>query len=354
MASVRNGRLIFNEVPAGVPVPGKTTVYDSSQTIDLDTVSLNGGILVKTLFLGIDPFIQGKMRIPLPDIPAFKVGEVVQNYGVGVVLRSESPTHKPGDHVWGTTQALGEFPFQEYFVADPKEFMVIDNRENLPWSVFLGMLGLPGLTAYLGWREFSPAKKGDVIFVSAGAGAVGSYMIVQLAKKAGCKVIASTGSDEKVEYMKKLGVDVPFNYKKTDTREVLKKAGGIDIYWDNVGGETLEAAIDAAKFGATFIVPTECGMITTYNNAAPQGVGVKLQNLFFIVPKQIKLVGYISSSLIEKHGQEFFTVVPSMIARGEIKHAEHIFQGIEQAGDALAALLGGTNKGKVVVQVAKE
>lgn len=152
--------------------------------------------------------------------------------------------------------------YQHYEVRDdPSAFRVIENKENLPWTAYLGVLGMPGKTADFGWREFSNAKEGDIAFVTAGAGPVGQ-LVIQLAKLEGLKVIASAGSDEKVEYLKTLGADVVFNYKTNKTTDVLAKEGPIDVFWDNVGGETLEAAIENAAVGARFI---ECGMISVYN-----------------------------------------------------------------------------------------
>ncbi|EPQ52506.1 NAD P-binding protein [Gloeophyllum trabeum ATCC 11539] len=343
MAPVRNGRHLFNEVPTGYPVPGKTTVYDGSQTIDPDTVPLNGGFLLKTLVLSIDPYMRGKMRDPKVESysPPFLIGKPLENFGVGVVIRSENPAVKAGDHLYGI------FPFQEYFVeTDPKKYRVLENKEKLPWSVYVGAAGMPGQTAYYAWKEYSAAKKGETVFVTAGAGPVGSF-VIQLAKLDGLKVIASAGSEDKVEFIKKLGADVAFNYKTTNTREVLKKEGGIDIYWDNVGGETLEAALDAAHPEARFI---ECGMISAYNATEPYGV----KNLMLVVAKQISMYGFLVFRLGQKYEEEFYRVIPAKLASGELKYSEDVTKGLEDVGEAILSVQKGTNKGKKVILVAEE
>ncbi|TFY56027.1 hypothetical protein EVJ58_g7883 [Rhodofomes roseus] len=318
MAPVRNARVIFNAIPApnAFPEPGKTTVYDDSQTIDPDTVPLNGGFLVKTLVLSIDPFMRGRMRDPSIKsyAPPFFVGQPLNNYAVARVLRSEHPAIKAGDHVYG------HLPFQEYVVlSDPAElgrdiFRVLENKEGLPWSAYLGVCGMPGQTAHHAWNEYSHAKPGETVFVTAAAGPVGAT-VIQLARAEGLKVIASAGSDEKVAFVKSLGADVAFNYKTNDTKAMLEREGGIDIYWDNVGGPTLDAALGAAHRHARFIVGffhllfscgsslahpdlailQECGMISAYNSEP-----YTLKNVQLIVTREFKLSGFIVLSLHDK------------------------------------------------------
>ncbi|OSX59414.1 hypothetical protein POSPLADRAFT_1075592 [Postia placenta MAD-698-R-SB12] len=336
MAPVKNGRVLFNEVPTGHPVPGRTTVYDDSQTIDPDTVPLNGGFLVKTLVISIDPYIRGKMSW------LYVIGQPISNYGVGVVLRSEDPAFKPGDHVYS-----GDFLCQEYIVVNSaSKFRVLENKEKLPWSVYVGVCGMPGQTAHHAWREFAHAPKGKVAFVSSGAGPVGAT-VIQLAKQDGLKVIASAGSDEKVEFMKSIGADVAFNYKKEKTVDVLQREGPINIYWDNVGGETFEAALNAAATGARFI---ECGMISGYNGEAPYLV----KNLMLIVVKELQVSGFVITSLHAKHLEDFYRDIPPAVARGEIKYLEERRFGLEHIGEALLDTLTGRIKGKGVIVVAQE
>ncbi|KZT03633.1 NAD(P)-binding protein [Laetiporus sulphureus 93-53] len=343
MAPVRNGRVLFNEIPTGYPDPSRTTVYDQSQTIDLDNEPLEGGFLVKILVLSIDPYMRGRMRDPSIESysPAYPTGQPLNNYGVGVVLRSANPSFKPGDHLYGF------YPFQEYFVAkDAKGFSVLENKEKLPWSAYVGVLGMPGQTAHHGWKELAHPKKGDVVFVTSGAGPVGAT-VIQLAKAEGLKVIASAGSEDKVDFIRSIGADVAFNYKMTKALDVLQKNGPINIYWDNVGGETLEAALEAAAVGARFI---ECGMISTYNGGEPYCV----KNLVNIVGKQLRISGFIVDNLHEKWLADFYKEIPPKVASGEFKHKEDISKGLGSAGQAILDVLTGKNKGKKVILVAEE
>ncbi|KAF9222038.1 NAD(P)-binding protein [Gyrodon lividus] len=341
MAPVTNARHIFNEIPTGYPIPGQTTVYDASQTIDLENAPLNAGFLLKTLVLSIDPYMRGRMRDASKSYSSpFQLGQPLQNYGVGVVIRSENPALKVGDHVYGF------FPFEEYSIQSQAEtFRKIDNKYNLPWGVFVGAAGMPGQTAYCGWKEYAQAKKGDVAFITSGAGAVGS-LVIQLAKRDGLKVVASAGSDEKVAFMKEIGADVAFNYKTTKMSEVLEKEGPIDIYWDHVGGKTLEAALEAAANNARFI---ECGMISGYNTK-PYPVA----NLMNIVTKEIKISGFIVSTILPKYKDAFYAEVPASIASGELKLKQDVTRGLEGVGDAFLAVQKGTNTGKSIIVVADQ
>ncbi|KAI0634325.1 NAD-P-binding protein [Trametes polyzona] len=342
MAPVKNGRVLFNEVPTGYPEPGKTTVYDESESIDPDTVPLNGGFLVKTLVLSVDPYLRGRMRDANVKSysPPFLLHEPIENFGVGVVVRSENPELKAGDHIYGI------FKFKKYFVAnDAKQYKVLENKEGLPWSVYVGVCGMPGETADYAWQEFSKAKPGEVAFVSAASGPVGAT-VVQLAKAQGLKVIASAGSDEKVAFVRSIGADVAFNYKTVDTRKVLEKEGPIDVYWDNVGGETLEAALEYANKFARFI---ECGMISQYNTAP-----YPVKNLMKIVSQELSVHGFIVGSLRHKYVAEFYKSFPARVASGEIKYKEHRVNGLEKAGEAILDVLKGGNFGKSVIIVADE
>ncbi|KAI9065188.1 NAD-P-binding protein [Trametes sanguinea] len=318
--------------------------YDGTHTIDPDTAPLQRGqFLAKVLVLSVDPYLRGKMRDAGLESysDAFVVGEPLYNYGVGVVVRSENPAFKAGDHLYGI------FKFQHYVIeSDERAFRVLENEQGLPWSVYVGVCGMPGLTAYCGWREYARPKKGEVAFITAGAGPVGATAI-QLAKADGLKVIASAGSDEKVAFVRSVGADVAFNYKTTDTRAVLEAEGPIDIYWDNVGGATLEAAIQYAARHARLL---ECGMISQYNTTEPYHV----KNLRLIVHKELNLHGFLVLSLQDKYAAEFLATVPARVARGEIRYKEDRVRGLENAGRAIVDVQRGRNTGKSVVIVADE
>ncbi|KAJ3517329.1 hypothetical protein NLJ89_g582 [Agrocybe chaxingu] len=342
MAPVTNGRIIFNSVPTGFPVPGETTIYDTTETIDLDAAPLDGGFLLKTLELSVDPYMRGAMRAPEKKSysPPFALGQPLRGYGVGVVLRSENPQVKAGDHLYGF------FEHKQYSIRkDLTGLQVVENAYNLPWSVFVGVVGMPGKTAYMAWKEYAHPKQGETVFISTGAGPVGSF-VIQLAKADGLKVIASAGSEEKVQFMKEVGADVAFNYKTTNTAEVLEKEGPIDIYWDNVGGETLEAALSAANVNARFI---ECGMISGYNSG-----GAPVRNIFLVIGKSITMTGFIVSRIEHKYNEQFYKEVPAKVASGELKYREHVYNGLEKLGDVILAVQKGENKAKAVVHVADD
>ncbi|KAH7912127.1 NAD-P-binding protein [Hygrophoropsis aurantiaca] len=341
MTPVLNRRLLFTEEPIGrYPTPGKTTTYDATQEIDIDNVALNGGFLVKTLVLSIDPYIKGRMHAANAHLPTYALGKPLDSYGIGVVIRSENPDIKVGDHLYGSCS------FEEHFIRNrASDYLVLENKENLPWSLYVGAIGLPGQTAYSGWKEHANPKKGEVAFVTAGAGGVGS-LIVQLAKRDGLKVIASAGTDEKVGFLKDLGADVAFNYKTSDTLENLKKEGPIDIYWDNVGGQSLEAALATANTKARFI---ECGMISGLTSEP-----YLVKNLMNIIIKQITISGFLVNTLFPKHKKAFYAELPALFASGELKYKEDATNGLEEATEALVAVLKGASNGKGVVLVGKE
>ncbi|KAF8884419.1 alcohol dehydrogenase [Gymnopilus junonius] len=346
MAPIANGRLLFNSVPGDLPEPGKTTVYDVSETIDPDTVALDGGFFIKLLEISVDSYMKGRMHATSHEsiIPSFVLGQPLHSYGIGIVLRSENPHVKVGDHLHGPLEHA------EYSVKkDLTGSGILQNPLKLPWSTFLGVLGRPvckGKTAFMAWKQFSRPKQGETVFVTTGAGSVGS-LVIQFAKMDGLKVIASAGSDEKVRYMKELGADVAFNYKAVKTTDVLRKEGPIDIFWDNVGGATLDAALEAANINARFI---ECGMTTEYTN----GGDIPVRKLLQIIIRSITLHGFFVDRLVPKWNEDFMKIVPPLLTSGELKYREEEFDGLEVVGDALLALLKGKNIGKVVVHVAKD
>ncbi|KAI0056021.1 alcohol dehydrogenase [Artomyces pyxidatus] len=346
MSPTRNARHIFNEIPkAGLIEPGKHTVYDASQTIDLDNVPLNGGFLVKTLALSLDPYMRGRMRDPSVKSysPAYPLGQPITGYGIGKIVRSEHDTFKTGDYIYGVGM-----PHEEYWVrADTTLLSVVKNELNLPWSTYLGVLGMPGMTAYVGWKEYSNAKPGETVFVTTAAGAVGS-LVVQLAKLQGLKVIASSGSNDKVAFTRELGADVAFNYKTESTKEVLEREGPIDIYWDNVGGEVLDLALEYSNVHARFI---ECGMASAYN---PSGEPYRLKNFTHFIAKRITLHGLLVIDFFATHKDAFYADFSKLVKEGTLKYKEDVTRGLETAPQALRSLSDGSNTGKRVVVLADD
>jgi len=205
---------------------------------------------------------------------------------------------------------------------------------------------MPGKTGFHGWKAYAKPKKGETVFVTTGAGPVGS-MVIQLAKLDGLKVIASAGSAEKVQFMKDIGADVAFNYKTESTDEILEKHGPIDIYWDHVGGESLDLAFKHAARFARFI---EVGLITGYNTGGIQPV----KNFGNVLFKSLTIQGFLVHNLEEEYSEAFDNEIPGRIARGEIKYVEYVKHGLQSAGQLLVDVLKGDNFGKAVIVVADD
>jgi len=243
---VQNKGLIFKSVPTGWPVAGKDLVIEA-RDFDINQDPPKNGVTTKNFYVSFDPYQRGRMRAPEVKSysPPFDLGQPIGNSAVAKVLKSNNSKFKEGDIVTGM---LGT---EEYSVVSENEAntMVrkLDNPYKLDPKLFIGALGMPGLTAYSSFYAIGAPKKGETIFISAASGAVGQ-LVGQLAKHEGLTVIGSVGSDDKVDFIKKeLNFDEGFNYKKDKPSEALKKLApnGVDIYYENVGGEHLDAALEA-------------------------------------------------------------------------------------------------------------
>jgi len=342
MSPVQNKQVIFTQIPSGSLIPGQSLEIKTSP-LDLDTVRLNGGVLVKTLILSADPYLRGRMRDPKKRsyISAYEIGKPIQNFGVGRVLRSEFESVKPGQLLYSAY-----FDFAEYTIISAeqaaKSRVVPSEYENIPLTAWVGAAGMPGKTAHYGLYTIGKPKKGETIFISAASGAVGQ-IVGQLAKREGLKVIGSAGSDDKVAFIKELGFDVTFNYKTQSTDEILSEHGPIDIYWDNVGGETLDIALTHTNDRARIVA---CGSIVTYN-----GKPYPLKNTPLVVGRELTWQGFIILHHPE-YDPIFYADVPPAIARGEIRIKEDIRHGLETAEQTLIDQLEGNNFGKAVIIVA--
>ncbi|KZV70101.1 NAD-P-binding protein [Peniophora sp. CONT] len=351
MVPIRNARAYYAAIPSEHIEPDVHVKYVDSRTIDLDTIELNGGFLLKTLCLGIDPFIRSRMHGRKVDtkirgyIPKFELDQPLIGYGVGKVVRSESDSYQPGDvlHGW--------LSHEEYSVYHGPLAAFIPFRKiehiGLPWSVYLGVLGMPGQTAYFGWKAFSKAQTGETVFVSTAAGAVGS-LVVQLAKRDGLRVVASSGSADKVAYASECGADVSFNYKNEKVWDVLaREKQGVDIYFDSVGGEHLDAAFANANRFARFI---ENAMASLYNDGEPY----HLEYIGLITGKSITMQGLHHSTLYPQFEADFYATMPQLVKDGAIKYREDVSHGLETVGQALNDVGTGKNSGKRVVVVADD
>ena len=243
---VQNKGLIFKSVPSGWPTPGKDLAIEARE-FNLDAVPPEDGLITKNIYLSFDPYQRNRMRHAETKYftTSFDLGKPITNSGVAKVLKSKNLKFREGDLV------IGPLPTEEYSEIPGEvvnsEFQVLENPYNLDPKLFIGALGMPGLSAYSSFYGIGQPKKGDTIFISAASGAVGQ-VVGQLAKHEGLIVIGSVGSDKKLEFiMKELDFDAGFNYKKEKSIEALSRLApqGIDIYYDNVGGEQLDSALSA-------------------------------------------------------------------------------------------------------------
>ncbi|MFB9908733.1 NADP-dependent oxidoreductase [Allokutzneria oryzae] len=300
-----------------------------------------GQVLVRNLVMSVDPYMRGRMNDAKSYVPPFEVGKALEGGAVGEVVASESPDFAVGDVV---LHGLG---WREFAVVDGANAVKVDPK-LAPVGAFLGVLGMPGLTAYAGLLKAADFREGDVVFVSGAAGAVGA-LVGQIAKLRGAaKVIGSAGSAEKVAHLtEELGFDEAFNYKDGPVLEQLEKAApdGIDVYFDNVGGEHLEAALSVANRGARFAL---CGAISQYNE---KGEAVGPRNLMAAIGKSINLRGF----LVNEYGDlkdQFFAEVGGWLAEGKLVARETVVEGLENAPTAFIDMLRGANTGKMLVKIA--
>lgn len=304
----------------------------------------DGEIQVRNEWMSVDPYMRGRMYDRESYVPPFQIGETMQGGAIGRVTASNHPDYKTGDLV---SSMAG---WRTAWTAKPEAVMAMKVPDvGLPSSAFLGVAGMPGLTAYAGILRIAELKEGDTVFVSGAAGAVGST-VVQIAKIKNCTVIGSAGGKEKCDFVKSLGADHVIDYKQAGGFEglvaALRQAApkGIDVYFDNVGGDHLTAAIEVARPMARF---AECGMIAQYNET---GTPVGPHNIIQVVGKQLKIQGFIVSSHVDMQPQ-FFEDMAKWIPSGQMKFHETVMEGIDKAPEAFLGLFTGANTGKMLVKL---
>ena len=330
--SSREIRLISR--PNGIP----TAANFSLAQVELEPLP-DRQVLVRNLFMSVDPYMRGRMNEGKSYVPPFALGKPLEGGAVGEVVESRAKEFKPGDAV------VSNFGWREYFIAAPDQLHSV-SREVQPLSVYLGTLGMTGMTAWVG-LNLVEVKAGDVIFISGAAGAVGS-VAGQLAKLRGCRVIGSAGSMEKVMFLREeCGFDIAFDYKAGPVLEQLnlEAPDGIDVYFDNVGGETLEAALSALRVHGRIIA---CGGISGYNEEKPRPGP---SNLFNMITKRLTMKGLIVRDWLDRQA-EFEKEVGDYFKAGKVKHKETVAKGIDQAVGAFIGLFEGKNIGKMVVRLA--
>jgi NADPH-dependent curcumin reductase CurA len=300
----------------------------------------DGDILIRNNYISVDPYMRGRMIDRKSYTPSFQVGETISGGCVGQVVLSNVSEFREGDFV------LGFGGWREYYLSDGSDLTRVD-ADALPIQAYLGVAGMPGMTAYVGLLDIGQPQESETVYVSAASGAVGS-IVCQIAKVKGCTVVGSAGSDQKVDWLiQELGVDAAFNYKEvTDLSAELRQhcPDGIDIYFENVGGEHLQAVLDNMNpFGR---IPV-CGMISQYNLTEDQPGPT---NLSSIIGKRLLLKGFIVSDHRAQLPQ-FMQDMTGWIQSGEVKWKETILEGIENTPKAFIGLFKGENLGKMLVHL---
>ena len=321
--------------------PVGTPAADNFELASVDVGAPGAGeVLVRNRWMSVDPYMRGRMYDRASYVPPFQIGEALQGGAIGEVIESHAEGFAAGDMV---SSMLG---WREAFVAPAAALEKLPGHAGVPPEAYLGVMGMPGLTAYAGLLEIGQPRAGETVLVSGGAGAVGS-IVAQIAKIKGCTVVASAGSDAKCDWLRAAGIDHAINYKTCGSLlEAVRAAApkGIDVYFDNVGGEHLEVAIETARPLARF---AECGMISGYNDTeTPAGP----RNIIQVVGKGLKIQGFIVTQFWQLQ-QQFRTEMAGWIASGAVKWEETVMEGIAKAPDAFIGLFSGQNTGKMLVRL---
>jgi NADPH-dependent curcumin reductase CurA len=321
--------------PSGLPA-----VSDFELTEVTVPAVKEGQVLVQNMYMSVDPYMRSRMIDRKSYLPPFQINQPLDGSSVGRVIESKNDAFKEGDFV---SSLLG---WREYFVSGEAGLTKID-AGLLPVQSYLGVAGMTGLTAYVGLLHIGELKEGHTVFVSAAAGAVGS-VVCQIAKLKGCYVVGSAGSDEKASWLvDEAGIDAAFNYKATD--DVIAEVGrhfpeGIDVYFENVGGVHLEAALEHMRPNGRIVM---CGMISVYNAVKPVPGPSRLP---YLISKKLTMKGFIVSDHFDKLGS-FIADMGKWMTEGKIKWKETIVDGIENAPEAFIGLFNGENFGKMIVKV---
>ena len=298
----------------------------------------DGQVLVRNAYFSVDPYMRPRMNDARSYVAAFELGAPLTGGAVGRVEASRNPEFSEGDWV------LHQLGWREWALLDGTGMRIIDPGAA-PLSTALGVLGMPGFTAWYGLFEIGRPAEGEIVFVSGAAGAVGSAA-GQMAKIAGCTALGSAGSPAKVEWLRELGFDAAFDYHEQPVRRALAELApdGIDVYFDNVGGEQLEAAIRAMRNHGRIVA---CGSISTYNDTEP---APGPRNMWSLVSKRLLIQGFIIGDHYSRV-REFHAQAVRWLAEGRLRYRETIVEGIENAPHAFLGLLRGENVGKMLVRV---
>ncbi len=337
--STMNRQILLAARPAGFPKDSDFKLVESPVPTPGD-----GQILVRSIYLSVDPYMRGRMNDVKSYAPPVQIDEVMGGGVVAKVVQSNNPVFKEGDIVEGM------FGWQDYAVSDGQGVRKIDPA-LAPISTALGVLGMPGLTAYFGLLEIGNPQPGETVVVSGAAGAVGS-LVGQIAKIKGCRAVGIAGGDDKIAYLTdELGLDAAFNYKtESDYYRKLSELcpRGIDVYFDNVGGAITDAVFRLINTKARISI---CGQISQYNLEKPE-MGPRLI-LTMLLVRQARAEGFLVFQFANKY-PEGLKQIAKWLKEGKLKYKEDIEQGIENTPAAFMAMLKGRNVGKQLVKVSEE
>ncbi len=318
--------------PQGLPTQENFALKD----IALPPVG-DGQMRVRNLWLSVDPYMRGRMNDVKSYVPPFEIGAPMDGGAIGEVVESKAEGFAPGDLV---SHMAG---WRDEAVIDARTANKLPELGAAP-ELFLGVLGVTGMTAYFGLLDAASAKEGDIVFVSAAAGAVGS-VVVQIAKAKGMTVIGSAGGEEKCDFVRSLGADHVVDYKAGPVLKSLAAAApnGIDVYFDNVGGDHLDAAFALARQNARFAI---CGMIESYNDPTP----ASFRFIMRVIAMRIRMKGFIVFDYFPRMA-EFYAAMGPWLASGAVKSRETVVEGLEKTPQAFLGLFEGANTGKMLVKL---
>jgi NADPH-dependent curcumin reductase CurA len=302
----------------------------------------DGELLVKVLYLSLDPAMRGWMNDRRSYIPPVGIGDVMRALGAGVILESNHPKFPAGSHV------VGRFGVQEYSVSDGAGVIPVD-PSLVPLPVYLGALGMPGMTAYFGLLDVGRPQEGDTVVVSGAAGGVGT-IAGQIAKIKGCRAVGIAGGSEKCSYLiDELGFDAAIDYKAEDVRAALKQhcPDGIDVYFDNVGGDILDAALSRLARGARIVI---CGAISQYNR---DGQMKGPSNYMSLLVNRARMEGFVVFDYADRY-MEAGAEMAGWMSEGKLKSREDVVEGFETFPETLQKLFTGDNIGKLVLKIATD
>lgn len=330
-----NKQVLLAARPSGFP---KETDFRFAETAI--PVPADGEFLVAAAYLSVDPYMRGRMNAARSYAPPVELGQVMTGGVVGKIIESKNPRFAEGDYV------VGQFGWQQYAISDGKGVRKVDPA-LAPISTSLGVLGMPGLTAYFGLLAIGQAKSAETVVVSGAAGAVGSY-VGQIARIQGCRAVGIAGTEDKIQWLTgELGFDAAFNYKTTsDYRAKLLELcpNGIDVYFDNVGGAITDAVFTLLNPLARVAI---CGQISQYNLDHPEP-GPRLLPL--ILTRQVKVEGFLVFQFAARY-EEALMKLTEWVNTGKLKYREDVAQGIENAPGAFLGMLKGQNTGKQLVKI---